>query len=188
MSMPLYELVNVPTSLAKLAKREVQFWLPEEYANLLEKDTSITYTLPNDQTTKHKAIITRISPQVDEMTRTITVQAKIADDMNIPHQTRVDVHLPLTDATFYQVPTSSLVYSWDVVYVVVVDSDENILLKEVSVMADDGEYADIQWSIDSTTALAKNYRQAKKIVEERIKREGIILKENQEETNREDTP
>jgi hypothetical protein len=33
--MPLYELIDVPTSLSKKAKREVQFGLPEEYLNLI---------------------------------------------------------------------------------------------------------------------------------------------------------
>ncbi len=35
MGMPLYELIDVPTSLSKKAKREVQFGLPEEYLNLV---------------------------------------------------------------------------------------------------------------------------------------------------------
>ncbi len=165
MSMPLYELVDVPTSLAKQAKKEIQFWLPEEYAETLTKDDVIQYSVASDPGTKQDAIVTRIAPQVDDKTRTITVQAKVDDEVLIPHQTRVDVHLPLTNASFYQVPTSALVYSWDSVYVGVLEGADKLRLLNISLVSDDGEYADIQGDIDSTTEVVKNYKSAKKFID-----------------------
>ena len=44
MGMPLYELIDVPTSLAKKAKREVQFGLPEEYLNIISSGDSIYFS------------------------------------------------------------------------------------------------------------------------------------------------
>lgn len=172
MSMPLYELVNVPTSLAKQAKKEIQFWLPEEYADRISKDDIIQYSVASDPGTNHEAIVTRIAPQVDDKTRTITIQAKVNDATTIPHQTSVDVHLPLSEASFYQIPTSSLIYSGSSVYIGILEWDKILRTLEINVVSDDGEYADIQGDIDSTTKVVKNYKSAKRIIGEGELQEG----------------
>jgi hypothetical protein len=43
---------------------------------------------------------------------------------------------------------------------------------EINVVSDDGEYADIQGDIDSTTKVVKNYKSAKRIIGEGELQEG----------------
>jgi len=148
MSAPMFELIDVNTSLAKKSKREVQFGLPEEYRSLVLVGKEISFTLPEDNTQKHLAIVTRIAPQVDIQTHTITIQAKISDDLTLPHHTRVNVIIDLDKQINYSIPSTSIIYSGQQSFITTLSGDQHLIIIPITVIADDGEFADIQWNID----------------------------------------
>lgn len=159
MGMPLYEMVDVPTSLAKSTPKEIKFGLPEEYLGLLQIGDQIEFAGAQNDTTRRTGLVDRISPQVDQMTKTVTVQVAIAKELPLPHNSRVNVLLPMIRQQTYQVPTATLIYQNEGSYlpVLIDEKTEQVELIEVTVLADDGEFADIQWDIDTETDIVTNY-------------------------------
>lgn len=157
MGMPLYELIDVPTSLGKNTKREVQFWLPEKYLWALSLWDRITFSTAQSDAEVFTGTIHRISPQVDQVSKTITVQASLPDTVQFPHNSRVNVRLNIGEESIYQVPSATIVYSWGNTYIPVLQDDNTTELITISVLAEDWEFTDIQWAITQETQVIKNY-------------------------------
>ena len=157
MGMPLYELVDVPTSLSKKAKREVQFGLPEEYIHLISLGNSIQFSSAQSDMTLYDAEIHRISPQVDQMTKTVTVQATLPDEVNLPHNSRVNITLGMIQQQSYQIPASTIMYVDGETFIPLLSENDEIEMKAILVLADDGEFADVQWDIDESYKIVVNY-------------------------------
>lgn len=156
MWMPLYELIDVPTSLSKNAKREVHFGLPEEYVWVVDLWDVIQFTTAQN-TSIYTWTIHRISPQVDQMSKTVTIQAVLDESVTLPHNSRVNVTLGMIKQQSYQLPVSVLTYADGEAYVPVLQEDGDVERRAVTVLADDGEFADIQWDIDESTPIVADY-------------------------------
>ena len=94
-SMPAFELTDVPTTLAKKAKREIQFGLPEILRSAVSLGDMVVFFLPEEEEEAYQAEVTRISPQVDTETHTVTVQAKLDDSLKCPYPHRGSFHAAL---------------------------------------------------------------------------------------------
>lgn len=149
-SMPAYELTGVPTALAKKAKTEVHFGLPENLASHLRIGDSIDFLLQSDDSTMYSAIVTRMSPQIDMKTHTVSVQAKIPDDLVLPHQSSVRIRLLDTMKPLFQVPSSTVKRDGDTDFVWVLDPTSLVPEKLfVTVQSEDGEFAEVSGSIST---------------------------------------
>lgn len=157
MWMPLYELIDVPTSLSKKAKREVQFGLPEEYLNLISMWDSIYFSSAQSDIHIYTWSIHRISPQIDQMSKTVIIQATLPDWVNLPHNSRVNITLAMIQKKSYQVPTSTIIYTAWEAFLPLLDENEDITLMSISVLADDGEFADVQWDLSTNDLIIQNY-------------------------------
>ena len=147
-SMPAFELTDVPTSLAKIAKAEVQFGLPESLASAVEIGDTITFFLQSDETTPYTAEVTRKSPQVDMQTHTVTVQAKIPDFVKLSHGTSVRIRITDEKKPVFQVPSSAVKRKNDtnVIWILSPETEEPVE-QAITVIAEDGEFAEITGSI-----------------------------------------
>ena len=147
-SMPAFELTNVPTSLAKKAKAEIQFGLPENLLSAIEVGDRVTFFLQTDESKQFTAEVTRKSPQVDMTTRTVTVQAKVPDDLNLPHQASVRIRLVDEKKPVFRLPSSAVKRAKDQNYIWVLDTKLQKPMKHlVSVIAEDGEFAELTGDI-----------------------------------------
>ncbi|MFH1670731.1 MAG: HlyD family efflux transporter periplasmic adaptor subunit [Patescibacteria group bacterium] len=147
-SMPAFELVDVPTSLAKKAKSEIQFGLPEYLLGALSVGDTVTFLLPNDDIATYKAEVTRKSPQVDVQTHTITVQAKIDDSLMIPNNANVRVRLVDNKVPTFSVPSFAVKREEEGNIVWILDKETNKPQKvSVTVRSEDGEFAEISGDI-----------------------------------------
>jgi len=147
-----FELTDVPTSLAKISKREIQFGLPEHLQSAVEVGDTVSFFIPDSDNDVFEAIVSRKSPQVDMQTHTVTVQAKLDDSLEFPHHTNVRVRIIDQSLPLYRVPS----------YAVKREGDENILwiLNEevpekvtVTVRSEDGEFAEVTGDITEDTQI-----------------------------------
>ena len=148
-SMPAFEMTDVLTSLAKNAKAEVQFGLPEYLLSAVDIGDQITFYLQEDEVQEYSAEITRKSPQVDMKSHTVTVQAKIPDDLSLPHQSSVRIRLTDNKKPIYRVPSSAVKREDDRNFIWLLDLETNEPMQlTVSVFAEDGEFAEITGALD----------------------------------------
>ena len=147
-SMSAFELTDVLTSLAKKAKAEIQFGLPEQLIGALDIGDSVTFFLQTDETTPHSAQVTRKSPQVDMQTHTITVQAKVPDDLSLPHGSSIRVRLIDEKKPIFRIPSSAVKREAEKNYVWILDPEtQKPMQSAVSVIAEDGEFAEVTGTI-----------------------------------------
>lgn len=151
-SMSAFELTGVPTSLAKKAKTEVQFGLPERLISAIDIGDTVLFFLQTDESTPYTAEVTRKSPQVDMQTHTITVQAKVPDSLNLSHGTSVRIRITDEKKPIFKVPSSTVKRRDDTNVVWVLDlENQKPIERIVSVIAEDGEFAEITGSISETS-------------------------------------
>ncbi len=80
--LSLGDYITPSTNIAKLVKDDqvkVTFSVPEKYANVLNKNAEIEFTVESN-TNKYKAKVYAIDPAIDENTRTLTVRAIAKND------------------------------------------------------------------------------------------------------------
>lgn len=153
-SKSAFELTDVPTSLAKKAKAEIRFGLPEHLISALEVGDSVAFFLQTDETQEYEAEVTRKSPQVDMTTHTITVQAKVPDDLSLPHQSSVRIRLTDERKPVFRVPSSAVKREDDRNLLWILDSETNKPMQiDVSVVAEDGEFAELTGDISDDSKI-----------------------------------
>lgn len=156
-SMASFDLVDVETTLSKKSKNEIQFGLPEDLQTVIAAGDEVSFYLPDDELTIYKAEITRMSPQIDEALHTITVQAKLPDDLKLAHHTSVQVEVITGKKESLQIDSSALKREDDKNYVWVQKSEDNIDKVFVDVIEEDGEFAEITGELDEESVLLVNY-------------------------------
>lgn len=156
-SKPIFELVDVETSLSKIAKREIQFGLPENFSDLLQVGDTIPFFPPLKQEVTYIATVSRISPQVDESSHNILVQAKIADDVILPHHMSIRIEVPTSKKNVFILP-SFLVKRADQQNYIWIVEEESTSAKQlvIDVLSEDGEFAEITGNITEQTQVVTN--------------------------------
>lgn len=155
-NMPVFDMVDVQTSLSAQAKHEVQFGLPEAFQALLSVGDRIQFFLPNQPDELFHAEVTRMSPQVDDQLRTFTVQAKLPDDLSFAHETSVQVKLITAEQNAYRVDASLLKREDEENYLWVLEENKPVK-RIVTVIAEDGEFAEVDGDINEETMLLEQY-------------------------------
>lgn len=157
---PVFSLVDVPTHLAGKAESEIRFSVPEDLIDTITVGDDIMFFMGSGEVNPHTAQITRLSPQIDEMTHQYTVQAAISDDLNLPHNAQVRVRLVTSDIQVYNVPSSSVKRIDDENYIWVLEQDTETSKRiKIQVLGDDGEFAEIMGDIDKQTMVVKRVTQ-----------------------------
>jgi multidrug efflux pump subunit AcrA (membrane-fusion protein) len=156
-SMPAFELTDVPTSLAKKAKREIQFGLPESLQSALKIGDTVSFFIPHKEEETFTATVTRKSPQVDIKTHTVTIQAKIADDIKLPHNTSVRIQITDQSNPIFSVPSFAVKREdgKNIIWIIDPESMEPIR-RTITVQSEDGEFAHISGHISQETKIILN--------------------------------
>jgi multidrug efflux pump subunit AcrA (membrane-fusion protein) len=153
-SMSAFELTGVPTSLAKKAKTEIQFGLPEQMIGAIDIGDTVTFFLQTNETSPYTAEVTRKSPQVDMKTHTIIVQAKVSDSLSLPHRASIRVRLIDGKNPVFRIPSSAVKREAEKNYIWVVDpATQKPMQSIVSVIAEDGEFAEVTGMITVESAV-----------------------------------
>lgn len=142
-----FELIGVDTTLSKKAKAEIKFGIPEGLRGEITLGMNIEFFPLDSELESYSAVISRISPQVDSESHTITVQAEISNEHTLPHHASVRIKLSATDQPLYSIPSQSIKridsknYIW-----LLVEGDQQKL--EVQVVSEDGEYTEVRGAIN----------------------------------------
>ncbi|MDP2691278.1 MAG: efflux RND transporter periplasmic adaptor subunit [bacterium] len=153
--MSAFELVDVQTSLGEKAKREVQFGLPEALIGTLKIGDNIAFFIQGNEKEIFTAEVSRMSPQVDLETHTVTVRAKLPDELNIPHNTSVRIRIaPEEVLPMYKVLSTAITREDEKNYLWILDPGTSMPVRiEVNVVSEDGEYAEVSGAISIETEI-----------------------------------
>lgn|GEM_PF-7000251 len=161
---PAFDLVDVPTHLAIEAKSEIEFGLPEDLGDALTIDDEVVFFVGAEMIDARVAKVSRMSPQIDEMTRQFTVRAAIADGDSIPHGSTVRVRLESSEPQIYRIPSSSIKRLQDENFVWIINDSETPQRLQIDILGDDGEFAEVSGRIDESSRIVK--RLTEKMMEE----------------------
>ena len=144
-----FRISGVETSLSKVTKREVKFYVPENLKEDLELEKEISFFLWYNKKKSFTGSIYRISPEIDEKTFSITVQAKVSDDIKLPNKSTIRVSLENKEDIF-KIPTTTIYNKWDRKIVYYKKKNGKLWVKDVSIISDDGEYSLVTGDFDET--------------------------------------
>lgn len=139
----LFEVMEVNTSLGQVASLEVKFGIPEELIGAVSIGDKVEVTLPMQENNSFSATINRKSSQIDRASNTAMVHAVLDNDTILMHNSNVYVHIQNTKNPVYEIPSYSIKKRRNQNFVFVKDW-ENYLKVAVEILAEDGEFSDIQ--------------------------------------------
>ena len=144
-----FRISGVETSLSKITKKEIKFYVPENVKENLKLEKEISFYSSDDKNKGFTGSIYRISPEIDEKTFSITVQAKISDEINLPNKSTVRVSLEHKKDVF-KVP-SNAIYNKEKRKIIYYKKDNGKLwVKDVTIVSDDWEYSLVAGDFDET--------------------------------------
>jgi multidrug efflux pump subunit AcrA (membrane-fusion protein) len=153
-SMSAFELVDVETTLSKKAKQEIQFGIPEHIQSSIAVGNTVEFFLPENEEKAIIAEITRKSPQVDLQSRTVIVQAKVPDELNLPHQSNIRVRVIDQSTPLFRIPSFSVKRNEDNNVIWILNPETKIPETiKVTVKSEDGEFAEVSGDIDEDTVI-----------------------------------
>ena len=152
-SMPAFELVGVQTTLAKKAKAEIEFGLPEDLIGAVETGDELTFVLAADESAPYRAVVTRISAQVDSESRTVTARARVEDGVSVPSNASVRVYIARTALPVYRLPSYAVKREGGTNVLWIRGSGEHPVRVTVEVQSEDGEFAEITGDLSEDTVI-----------------------------------
>lgn len=146
MSAEAFRISGVETSLSKITKKEIKFYIPEDLKENVEMWKIITFSHWDNEWKSFTWTIYRISPEVDENNLSITVQAKISENIKLPNKSTIKVNLE-TKQEIFKIP-SSTIYNKDDRKIVYYKKDNwKLWIRDINIISDDWEYSLITWNI-----------------------------------------
>lgn len=148
-SMEAFRITWVENSLSKITKKEVKFYVPENLKNNLSLNKEISFSLLDNENTSFTWTIYRISPEIDEKTFSIIVQAKVDENVLLPNKSTLKVNLE-TKESIYKIPSKSIYNKSDKKIMYYKKDNWKLWIKEINIISDDWEYTLITWDFDDT--------------------------------------
>lgn len=143
-----FRVAGVDNSLSRITKKEVKFYVPESLQDQIILGQEI-YFSASDEAKSFTGTVYRISPEIDAQTRSITVQAKVDDSIDLSNKSSLRIMLQ-TQSLIYKIPTASI-YNKNERKIVYYKKDNGKLwVQDIVIISDDGEYSLVSWDFDST--------------------------------------
>ena len=155
-SMALFEIVDVDTSLGQETALEVQFGLPEELLSNVQVGDIVEVTLPYHGKETLRATVTRKSNSLDASSRTAMAHAVLETEEELPHNASVFVRVSDGDHPAFSIPTISLKRRGSQYFVWILDEEDQPRSLEISVLAEDGEWSDVEGNLSLESNLVIN--------------------------------
>lgn len=145
----VFRISWVNTSLAKITKKEIKFYVPEHLKDNISLWNQVSFSVWNENQTSFTGSIYRISPEVDSQTLSIIVQAKVDENLSIAHKSTVRVGLT-TQQDIFQIPSSTIYNKDDRKIVYYKKENGKLWVRDINIISNDGEYSLVTWNIDET--------------------------------------
>jgi len=147
-SIEAYRVSGVNNSLSRIAKKEIKFFVPESLQWKFEIGQEVYFSSSNEAQTFSGAIY-RISPEVDEQTRSIIVQAKVDESVALSNKSTIRVSLE-TESLMYRIPTSSIYNKWERTIMYYKKDNGKLWVKDIVILSDDGEFSIVTGDFDTS--------------------------------------
>jgi len=151
-NMESFRLGGVSTSLSKITKKEIKFYIPEHVRENIKIDKQVYFSLWDDSWKTFTGSVLRISPEVDPETLTITVQAQVDDEITIPHKSVVRVWLE-TQQDIFRIPTSSIYNKGERKIIYYKKDNWKLWVRDISIISGDWEFSLVSWEMSEETKL-----------------------------------
>lgn len=143
-----FRITGVDNSLSRITKQEIKFYVPENLQDQIESGQEVYFSTANESKS-FSGTIYRISSEIDSVTRSITVQAKVDDSIRISNESSIRVTLESETLT-YRVPTSSIYNKWERKIMYYKKDNGKLGVQDVTILSDDGEFSLVSWDFDAT--------------------------------------
>lgn len=145
-NMEAFRLSWVDSTLSRITKKEVKFYIPENLQKNLKIWKDVLFYTWDNKTKSFTWTIYRISPEVDEDTLSIIVQAKVSDNVKLPNKSTIRVNLE-TRKEMFKIP-SSTIYNKNERKIIYYKKDNwKLWIRDISIISDDWEYSLVSWNI-----------------------------------------
>ncbi|QFR38843.1 HlyD family efflux transporter periplasmic adaptor subunit [Candidatus Gracilibacteria bacterium 28_42_T64] len=148
-NMEAFRLTGVDTTLSRITKKEVKFYVPENVVKNLGIGKEIVFSLGDKIDSSFTGTIYRISPEIDEETFSITVQARVDANITLPNKSTLRVNLE-TKKEVFKIPSSSVYNKVERKIVYYKKENGKLGIRDVNIVSDDGEYSLVTGSFDET--------------------------------------
>ena len=148
-NMEAFRMTGVETTLARITKQEVKFYVPESLKENVELGKEITFFLWDNENRSFTGSIYRISPEIDENNFSITVQAKVDESISLPNKTTLRVFFE-TKEEIFKIPSTSIYNKSERKIIYYKKENGKLWVKDVTIISDDWEYSLVSWVFDET--------------------------------------
>jgi len=124
----------------------IKFYIPENLKDNLEMWKEITFSNWDNEWKSFTWTIYRISPEVDQNNLSITVQAKVSENIKLPNKSTVKVNLE-TKQEIFKIPSSTIYNKEDRKIVYYKKDNWKLWIRDINIISDDWEYSLITWNI-----------------------------------------
>lgn len=145
-SIEAFRISGVDTTLSRITKKEVKFYVPENLKDSLVMWDEISFSLW-DKSASFTGSIYRISPEIDTDTLSIIAQAKVSDDIILPNKSTIRVSLE-TAQDIYKIPSSTIYNKAERKIIYYKKDNWKLWVRDIEIISDDGEYSLVAWNID----------------------------------------
>lgn len=144
-NQPVFEIVDVNTTLARKNKVAIQFGAPEELFDVITEQSPVEIVVPGQGAESYRAVVTRKGAQIDPASRTFTLLALLTDDTILPPNSNVRVRVAAEKDPAWAIPARAIkrMDGMNHVWVMQDGKPQQITLE---VLAEDGEFADVKSS------------------------------------------
>jgi hypothetical protein len=146
-NMEVFRLIEVQTTLSKITRKEIKFLVPETLWDNILMWREVKFSIWNKENNSYTGSIYRISPEVDQLTSSIIVQAKVDESISLANQSTLRVSLE-TQQELFKVP-SSTIYSKQERKIIYYKKDNwKLWVRDINIVSNDWEYSLITGNID----------------------------------------
>ncbi|MDQ7022437.1 MAG: HlyD family efflux transporter periplasmic adaptor subunit [Candidatus Gracilibacteria bacterium] len=135
-----FRLTQVENSLSKITKKEIKFFVPESLKDSIDMNKEIIFTVGNNKSKSFTGTIHRISEEIDDNNFSITVQAKVDENIKIPNKSTIRVTIETTKEIF-KIPTTAIYNKEERKIIYYKKENGKFDVKDISIISDDGEYS-----------------------------------------------
>ena len=100
---------TVLATLQQMGKTRVDFTLPENYANLLKRGSSVVVETDANGGAKRRATVIAIEPQISTATRNVIIRARLQESANINPGGFVKVYVDAGEESGMMIPANAII-------------------------------------------------------------------------------
>ena len=146
-NMEVFRLTNVETTLSRITKKEVKFFVPETLKENIIQWKEIMFSLWDNESKNFTGSIYRISPEIDPINSSIIVQAKVSDNVSLPNNSTLRVKLE-TQQELFKIPSSTIYNKQERKIIYYKKENGKLWIRDVNIVSDDGEYSLVTGNIN----------------------------------------